>query len=427
MPFLTLEDPNAKIQGSRDPLGLQPLWSAFGRHLVVNLTTVTGSVRGFTVLILGRYIVEQLVDEGRLPRERALDGFLRFEQMAGYARHLGHGVEEDIRGIERVRRFAEETRRRPEIQADSRGMILSDQKTYGLWGLFSVAARVSGLIADGPVGVTTVCREFIEAEYVSKLQPGLGKIEDLVARGGVLNAHRGDKAFDALCSVLTPELTPNERAFYARHLRDACSTELTIKDRQQILAMRLAAKADLEAPTSREELGSLANLVADESPELAHRIRRCIALEALLAPSAVLFNFLLARPGQALDDVAEDLRERFGPRLPNLTAAEFEPLLPEIAEHVGTDLRDCAARTRAALHDGDYKTAIETLLRWNEIVMRRRGSAAWVRLEPDGRLDVRYRESEQPLPGRDEMASLWRNTYFIDSLKAVTRQLEAAA
>ena len=32
--FLTLEDPNAKIKGSRDPLGAQPIWAAFGRHVV---------------------------------------------------------------------------------------------------------------------------------------------------------------------------------------------------------------------------------------------------------------------------------------------------------------------------------------------------------------------------------------------------------
>ena len=43
--FLTLEDPRAQVKGSRDPLGVQPLWSGFGRHLVRNLTTVTTSVR----------------------------------------------------------------------------------------------------------------------------------------------------------------------------------------------------------------------------------------------------------------------------------------------------------------------------------------------------------------------------------------------
>ena len=44
--FLTLEDPNAKIKGSRDPLGAQPIWASFGRHVVTNLTMQTNSARG---------------------------------------------------------------------------------------------------------------------------------------------------------------------------------------------------------------------------------------------------------------------------------------------------------------------------------------------------------------------------------------------
>ena len=76
-PFLTLEDPNAKIKGSRDPLGLQPIWSRFGRHVVTNLTTVTTSVRGFTILLLGRYFGERLIEDGIVGREEALNVFLR--------------------------------------------------------------------------------------------------------------------------------------------------------------------------------------------------------------------------------------------------------------------------------------------------------------------------------------------------------------
>ena len=40
-PFLTDLDPQAAIKGSRDPLGVQPIWSRMGRHVVGNLTTVT--------------------------------------------------------------------------------------------------------------------------------------------------------------------------------------------------------------------------------------------------------------------------------------------------------------------------------------------------------------------------------------------------
>ncbi|MCA9647328.1 MAG: hypothetical protein KC492_41850, partial [Myxococcales bacterium] len=60
MHFLTEIDPRAAVTGSRDPLGLQPIWSALGRELVGNLTTVTTSVRGFTTLMLGLYFVDEV-------------------------------------------------------------------------------------------------------------------------------------------------------------------------------------------------------------------------------------------------------------------------------------------------------------------------------------------------------------------------------
>ena len=91
-PFLTLEDPNAKIKGSRDPLGVQPIWAAFGRHVVTNLTTQSSSVRGFTTLLLGRYFAAELVDRGMATREDALDIFLRMEQLSAYVRYVAHGA-----------------------------------------------------------------------------------------------------------------------------------------------------------------------------------------------------------------------------------------------------------------------------------------------------------------------------------------------
>ena len=102
MPFLTLEDPNAKIQGSRDPLGVQPIWSSFARHVVTNVTAAASSVRGFSILLLGRYYAGQLIEAGRVPSEAALDVVLRMEQLGAYARHVGHGVEGDIRGSGRT-------------------------------------------------------------------------------------------------------------------------------------------------------------------------------------------------------------------------------------------------------------------------------------------------------------------------------------
>ena len=83
--FLTEIDSRAAVKGSRDPLGFVPLWSHFGRQVVGNLTTVTGSVRGFTTTLLGYYFAGEVreaeggeggVGAGALPEVRAACGLL---------------------------------------------------------------------------------------------------------------------------------------------------------------------------------------------------------------------------------------------------------------------------------------------------------------------------------------------------------------
>ena len=67
--FLTEIDSRAKVKGTRDPLGLVPLWSHFGRHVVGNLTTVTDSVRGFTTLLLGYHFTREVRERQGLDTE----------------------------------------------------------------------------------------------------------------------------------------------------------------------------------------------------------------------------------------------------------------------------------------------------------------------------------------------------------------------
>lgn len=61
-PFLTDLDARAAVKGSRDPLGIQQIWTKLGRQVIGNLTTVSSSLRDFTVLIIGLYLAEQLRD-----------------------------------------------------------------------------------------------------------------------------------------------------------------------------------------------------------------------------------------------------------------------------------------------------------------------------------------------------------------------------
>ena len=127
-PFLTDLDSRAAIKGSRDPLGIQPIWTRFGRHIIGNLSTVSFSVRDFTILLLGYYFAEQIADRKGPGTELAT--FLKWEQLAAYSRAK---VNNDLkfRGTERVQRNLEGDGS-VHISATAGDQILSSQKLYGI-------------------------------------------------------------------------------------------------------------------------------------------------------------------------------------------------------------------------------------------------------------------------------------------------------
>ncbi len=106
--FLTLQGPRARVKGSRDSLGVRPVWTAFARQAVANLTTVTDSLRGITVLLLGRYFGDRLIKGGQIEEADVVDVFLRMEQTCGYARCLAPkdsgATARRILGIDRISR-----------------------------------------------------------------------------------------------------------------------------------------------------------------------------------------------------------------------------------------------------------------------------------------------------------------------------------
>jgi len=421
--FLTLEDPNARIHGSRDPLGVQPVWASFGRHVVTNLTTVTTSIRGFTILLLARLLTEKMIKKGIVGEQDALSIFLRTEQIGSYARHLAHDVNEDIRGIERVKRFVEEYRSTVPIQDDISGMILSDQKVYGLWGLYSVSARTSGLIADGPVGLTEFAREFADKNYWPVLQSAETRLFKLLKEGGVLRTHKKDPIFSSVSKLLPQSFTSEEMWFYAQTLRDA----LYVKDnpsakRQPLFAELLKNESDLNNGIGRAEILRLAKAARSKDEALAFRLEKIVRLEAFFAPAEAIFDYLQTRGDQKPVDLASKICDQWGKQVPHLTDSPLDDILSEIVNVVGQELGAVMKNCDLALGAGAYEDAIMALLEWNKLVMAARKAAPWIQLT-SGKLDVRYRGQERGLPDAKMLPELWRNSYFIDALKTIVYHL----
>lgn len=434
MPFLTLEDPRAKIKGSRDPLGFVPIWSGFGRRLVGNLTTATESVRGFTVLLLGRWYAERLLREERITDEDVLPVFQRVEQIFAYVRHAntqgraeiaGYDV---VRGIDRVRRRWDESGTRVPIQANSDGFILADQKVYGLWGLYTVASRVSGLVEDGPIGLSTPAREFVEQAYAPVLRPLDAKLLPLVTRGGWLQTRANDPTFRALKSLLPAPVGQAEADWYAEWMRDAqhVSSDNLPPGRQARLVELLASHTDLTNPVNREELETLRQHAETVDPSLARAIHRVLALEAVLVPAEAIFAHLQSCHGQSPRQVSQTFQDRWGHTIPHIQPVAIEELLGEVRARQGEEIAEMVRLTTDAFAAADYQKAIRVLLSWNDVIMKSRGGAPWVTLDTAGQLDVAYSAAERLIPDGDELAERWYNPYFLNSLKHLTWQLEMA-
>ena len=172
-PFLTDLDTRAAVKGSRDPLGIQSIWTRFGRHVVGNLTTVSDSIRDFTTLLLGYHFAESLADETDSGSELAV--FLRWEQLAAYSR-AAVNQETGFRGTERVWKNLNEGKPRRVVISDDRAQqILGNQKIYGLWGLYTMPARASGLLHGTPTRLTPPAREMVQETYIPLLEDGGGR------------------------------------------------------------------------------------------------------------------------------------------------------------------------------------------------------------------------------------------------------------
>lgn len=401
--FFTELDPRAAVKGSRDPLGIQAVWAGLGRQVIGNLTTVTQSARGFTTLLVGLYLADRAAER---ERDRTVgEAFLVWEQLAGYTRRCFHGAE----GLLGQRKIDARTRLgRAILSADPEGQILANQRAYGLWGLYTSAARSSGLVeATGPARLTAAGRDLVSTYHLPKLESTWGRdarrLVDLLVRDRThVTISLRDPDLRAIAAMLSPKLEPGEVRIYTDHLvRGGPGDTTSGRQGRLATAMRSVGSADAH---------SLAE-AADR--DLATHIDHIRAAESALAPLGSLFSHLLTQDGNALETVAGNVASTWGRGLESIWPTAGDVLPPQL-KHASE-----------ALRRGDYQATLELLLERNKTVMAERGgSAAWATVGSARKLDVRFREDEGALPSGEAVRTMWRNPYFLPSLWSVMGQIE---
>ena len=263
-PFLTDLDSRAEVKGSRDPLGIQSIWTRFGRQVIGNLTNASSSVRDFTVLLLGHHFAAQVAEVVGPGTELAT--FMKWEQLASYAR--GH-INQDwiFRGTERARANFQEGV--VTLSAQPAFQTLSSQKLYGIWGLYSMPGRASGLLEGDPARLTAPAREFIEKFYLPQLsKAGVRedkRIVELLAKdqSRIDPDQKRDRALlSAVAGLLKSEFPVQEREFYRHHLLFGGPQDDTEARQRQLADLITPMLSDPEFPWSPSVINALAFLKA---------------------------------------------------------------------------------------------------------------------------------------------------------------------
>lgn len=421
-PFLTDIDSRAKVKGSRDPLGIQPIWTRFGRRVIGNLTMASNSVRGFTTLLLGFYFDQRVKEENSAAS--TLETFLKWEQLASYARYLIN-KDGDFRGIERVKARLEEPSR-VRLSGEAADQILADQKNYGLWGLYSIPARASGLVDGELPQLTPDARIFVGKAYLDMLtelgiKNGNRIVEILSDKAPRIDMGGREKEIVlATGRVLNKKLRNNERDFYTTHLLYGGPNDTTSGLQRQLanlLDETLAESNFYWSPGALVRLNKNAHKKGNDWQVLAAHLNDIRHCESVMAPVSDLFGYLLGCVDAKVSDIIKRISEVWGKGLGSIDIAAVRGL----RDGLGGGDQTAGYRwvkIAEALTVGGYNEALEMILDQNRDVMLARGGSPWIVRDGD-RLDVRFQGEARDLPRRADLVNLWRFPYFLDSLRKI--------
>ena len=405
MAFISLIDDRAIPKGSRDPLGFELVWTHFGRKVIGNLTTITSSMDNFAVALLGWHFANDLAPKicnGHERHTQIRELFLRYEQLAGYVRYLGSA--NNIMGIIRVKQRLSDTSFPLKLGQSADQLILSDQASYGLWGLYSSASRDSGLV-KGDNRVVSKQGLHIVHEIEEHLGDLADQIRTLISEDDVvLDRSHLEAMAEKFISAIQHKNVRSEllEVLLAGHDPNGVQNELWS------ITQNIFQKYS-ELP---EDIDTFIHLVLENNPrsDLQRNLKDVQQIERLLVACNNLFHYCRRKDGEKLTKIQETLNNRY-------TYSHLPGSLPEDP----FPQKHLLASILEAFHKNDVLRAIEELISLNKDVMQRRSGAPWVELESGHKLRVKIKSERAELAEQIVIEKRWDYDYFLGSFLQIAR------
>jgi hypothetical protein len=398
--ILSALDERARPKGSRDPLGIEAIWSHTGRQLVGNLTTVTGNLENFIVALLCcRY-----ANESAMELEEIQQRYMRAEQLAAYLKlACSLGGLQGFLGITKAKKHFQKSR--IPLGASESAQILSDQLSYGLWGLYSSALDGSGLISGAKRELTASGTELVDA-IIGALGAGNWELyKDLASRTSI-----DETSLEGLAPAFASMLQNTA-------LRHTVVEALLGKQSDCALQLQLysLAKIYLRERGAEDAKQFCAWVLAreDASADIKQAFGRMRDLEPLLVIAETVMAWLQFERNTS--EASLDLK--LSPCLLHVRCAD------SWAHDAGLPYRSFLQTLVDAVNRGSANGIINAIVVQNKEVMQQRGGAPWIEFDHQRQLTVRVRNDKPSLPSDMAMhCAGWSNSYFLGSFLTITKQ-----
>ena len=373
--FLTLPDPRVKPSGSRDPLGFQTIWVKLGRELVgENLTTITSSIDNFIIALLACHYAFKEENEAK-----KMEIFFKVEQLGAYFR-IAANHKNSIMGITQAEKNYKANKIK--LGSDSEAQIFGNQKTSGLWGYYSSALMMTGLInkdkdtveENGMRIINKVINKFSLDEFLNSTSLDIDVIE--------ANAEKFIQVLGTVYKDMVDQVLKK--------------SEFDIYDK---------AKSFFEL---NEDDNSYKNFYiwmkksySDEP--LTQKLYEIKKVDKALWVAGKVFEFCRTQKGKTVDKVVDDIAKS---PLSKIRLAQSNLKIKKFIDFWNSEQYDKAVRELIDIHSK---------------AMKNRSSVKWVSLQNDDKLKVTV-SSKMSLPELVKTIP-WQYNYFLHSYLSVAYQV----
>jgi hypothetical protein len=382
MYFLTEIDENYSVKGSRDPLGFQVLWQATGRQLIPHLSTVSANLLDFQILCMAHSCKEEF---GLMESDGRFEAFfLRFEQLMAYIR-MSKNPEVGFNGVDRVRKKMSTIGKEVRISLNGDDQLLSNQKAYGIWGKYISPFREMKMENDPTLKEIFLPKinknkdlfhEIRKLAHKKGTEVATTSIEKIEAWGFIMDVPKGAERDYFICKLLTDHI--------GNELLNLVTANPSVRDQG------LFQQIDFLSEVSENEPFRIC-------------LQKIKNTEKTLCPLNRIFRYLQTKSYWKLADLEQDEQ------------------LQQWRNAIDTSGFDETMLSLATLHTVDSLDLVKGLVRRNEEISRKRGSAPWMQFSESG-LHVNhyegafYRSDYDPVSHTDF-------SYFISTFMNLHKQL----